>query len=142
MLADPCDRATFLRCKLDPAERTTHVQALALHRDLLALRRADPVFRAQQAGALDGAVLGAHAFVLRFFGGDEGDRLLLVNLGPDLELAPAPEPLLAPPDDAQWELLWSSDEPCYGGEGTTPLARDASWRVPAETALALVARKA
>ena len=39
---------------------------------------------------MDGAVLGAEAFVLRFFGEDGDDRLLLVNLGVDLHLDPAP----------------------------------------------------
>ena len=46
---------------------------------------------------VDGAVLGPEAFVLRFFGENGSDRLLLVNLGRDLDLDSAPEPLLAPP---------------------------------------------
>ena len=33
--------------------------------------------------------------VLRLFGEDGNDRLLLVNLGVDCSLSPAPEPLLA-----------------------------------------------
>ena len=40
-LPDPGDRATFERCKLDTGEREVHADALALHRDLLALRRDD-----------------------------------------------------------------------------------------------------
>jgi hypothetical protein len=47
----------------------------------------------QQDGS---AVLGDEAFVLRFFGRDGDDRLLLVNLGRDLRLDPVPELLLAP----------------------------------------------
>ena len=47
------------------------------------------------AKRIDGAVLAAEVFVLRYFGGPEGDRLLIVNLGSELELTPAPEPLLA-----------------------------------------------
>ena len=39
---------TFLRCKLDWAERTTNARSLALHRDLIRLRRDDPVLRRQQ----------------------------------------------------------------------------------------------
>ena len=64
-------------------------------RDLLRLRRDDPVFRAQRPGGLDGAVLGPAAFVLRYFAaaGHDEDRLLLVNLGADLPLSAAPEPL-------------------------------------------------
>ena len=39
----------------------------------------------QRQGGLDGAVLGPEAFVLRYFGEGGDDRLLLVNLGRDLE---------------------------------------------------------
>ncbi len=76
---DPARPATFERCKLDFAERERHAAAYALHRDLLRLRREDPVFRAQRRSGVDGAVLGPEAFVLRFFGerAEAGDRLLL-----------------------------------------------------------------
>ncbi len=68
-LPDPGDPATFERCKLDFSERRTHAADLPLHRDLLRLRREEPVFRAQRPGGVDGAVLAAEAFVLRYFGG-------------------------------------------------------------------------
>ncbi|HEX6059660.1 MAG TPA: malto-oligosyltrehalose trehalohydrolase, partial [Gemmatimonadaceae bacterium] len=69
VLADPCDPATFERCKLDHAERERHAGAWALHRDLLRLRRSDPVLARPRW--VDGAVLSHRAFVLRF-GGDGG----------------------------------------------------------------------
>ena len=68
-----------------------------MHRDLLRLRKDDPLLGKAQRGTFDGAVLGAAAFVLRFFGRAQDDRLLIVNLGAHLHLDPAPEPLLAPP---------------------------------------------
>ena len=37
-----------------------------------------------------------NAFVLRFFGATDDDRILIVNLGSDLPLSPVPEPLLSP----------------------------------------------
>ena len=40
-------------------------------------------------------MLSERAFVLRFFGDNGDDRLLVVNLGYDLYLDVAPEPLLA-----------------------------------------------
>lgn len=46
-LPDPGDPATFIRCKLDLVERESHRETYALHRDLLRLRREDPVFRRQ-----------------------------------------------------------------------------------------------
>src|SRR5205823_12285559 len=109
---------TFERCKLDPAERQRNATVVALHRDLLRLRREEPAFRGQRVGGVDGAVLGPEAFVLRLFGPEPGgpdDRLLVVNFGRDLHLHPAPEPLLAPPAGCRWETHWSSDDPAYGG---------------------------
>jgi maltooligosyltrehalose trehalohydrolase len=84
-------------------------------------------------------VLGGEAFLLRFFGrSPEEDRLLLINLGRDLELSPAPEPLLAPPGGSRWAVLWSSEDPRYGGLGTaTPETEDAGWRLPGHAALLL-----
>src|SRR5205807_1226073 len=72
---------TFQRCKLDLSERERHAETYLLHRDLLKLRREDPVFSQPRRGGVDGAVLGDAALALRFFGEQEGDRLLLLNLG-------------------------------------------------------------
>ncbi len=141
-LADPADPRTFERCKLDFTERQSHAEWYALHRDLLKLRREDPVFRAEKPRGVDGAVLAPEAFVLRFFGDGGDDRLLLVNLGRDLHLDPAPEPLLAPPENAVWDVLWSSEHPRYGGDGTAPPDTEANWRLPGHAAVALAPRPA
>jgi maltooligosyltrehalose trehalohydrolase len=123
-LPDPCDRATFERSKLNHDERDMpgHAQVLRLHRDLLALRRKEAVLRRiSRRGDIDGAVLGPDAFCLRFFGDcvrSNDDRLLLVNLGTDLLLDIAPEPLLAPPNGRRWAVVFSSEDVAYGGGGT------------------------
>lgn len=140
-LPDPADPQTFSRCKLDFDERQRHADIYALHRDLLRLRRDDPVFRAQRPRGVDGAVLSAHAFVLRFFAEDGADRLLIVNLGRDLHFNPAPEPLLAPPEGCEWSILWSSEEVAYGGSGTAALDADDNWCIPGEAAVALQPHK-
>src|SRR5262245_32851368 len=106
-LPDPGDPQTFERSRIDLSERHQHAEAYALHRDLLRLRRQDPVLRSQRPRGVDGAVLSPHTFVLRFFAEDGNDRLLMVNFGRDLHLDPAPEPLLAPPQCMCWETLWS-----------------------------------
>jgi maltooligosyltrehalose trehalohydrolase len=136
-LRNPADPETWERSKLDLAERQRHAGMYALHHDLLRLRREDPVFRAQRRGDLDGAVLGAEAFVLRFFGGQADDRLLVVNLGRDLALQPAPEPLLAPPEGMVWTILWSSEDPRYDGGGTAPLEGEDGWQLPGHAAVVL-----
>jgi len=137
VLPSPVDEATFHRSKLDLSERRTHAEAYALHRDLIALRRSDAVLA--QAGRLrvDGAVLGERAFVLRYFGGNDGDRLLVVNLACDLDVTPAPEPLLAPPDGCRWTLQWCSEWAEYGGRGVPPIRPDEGWKLPGEAALFL-----
>ena len=136
-LAAPHDPGTFARCKLDFSERETNSWAYDLHKDLLRLRRGDAVFRAPGRGRFDGAVLSAHAFVLRWFGRDGDDRLLVVNLGTDLDHSPAPEPLLAPPGGKAWRVLWSSEDPRYGGRGVVPPEAKDRWHLAGEAATAL-----
>lgn len=138
-LPDPGDEATFLRCKLDWGECTHDNPALCLHRDLLALRRQDPVLREQAAHGLDGAVLGSHAFLLRWFAASGEDRLLVVNLGRDIRERSIAEPLLAPPQGAGWSLVWSSEHARYGGGGTVDPTPDREWRLAGQSAVLLAA---
>ncbi len=136
-LPDPADSETFVRSKLDLSERQRHAEIYALHRDLLAVAAGGAGVSVQRPGGMDGAVLGPEAFVLRFFGTHSDDRLLVVNLGRDLHLDPAPEPLLAPPEGMDWTILWSSEDPRYGGGGMTPLEDEDNWHLPGHTATVL-----
>jgi maltooligosyltrehalose trehalohydrolase len=136
-LDDPSDERTFRRCQLDDADRERGRATYALHLDLLRLRRTDPVFAAQRPHGVDGAVIGERALFLRFFAADGGDRLLVVNLGCELELCTVAEPLLAPPLDSSWQVMWTSDAPDYGGDGTAPVETSEGWFIPAEAAVVL-----
>jgi len=137
-LPDPGSEESFTRSKLDLSERESHAEAYALHRDLTRLRREEPMFRAQRMGGMDGAVLSAEAFVLRFFGDTrEEDRLLIVNLGRDLHYFPSPEPLLAPPEAHAWRTIWSSEHPRYGGQGTAALETEEGWKIPGHATVVL-----
>ncbi|RYH57422.1 MAG: malto-oligosyltrehalose trehalohydrolase, partial [Alcaligenaceae bacterium] len=49
LLVDPAAEATFERSKLRHEERVRNAHVLAMHRELLRLRREDPVFSAQDA---------------------------------------------------------------------------------------------
>ncbi|MBX3332175.1 MAG: malto-oligosyltrehalose trehalohydrolase [Nitrospira sp.] len=131
---DPNDPTTFERSKLDRTERSAYGPLYQLCRDLLRLRREDPVFSAQSRENIDGAVLSPHAFVLRYFEETGSDRLVVINLGADLHFVPAPEPLLAPRPDRYWALQWSSDHPQYGGPGIVNPLTDEGWHIPAESA--------
>ncbi|HET8570249.1 MAG TPA: malto-oligosyltrehalose trehalohydrolase [Candidatus Limnocylindria bacterium] len=131
-IPDPRDRATFERAVLRPDDRDERLAAL--HRDLIALRRGG---RYLDLG-VDGAVLADRAFCLRRITGGPRDLLLVVDLGTELRLVPAPEPLLAPPAGARWRVLWSSEDVRYGGRGTPdPDTDDRGWLLPGEAAILL-----
>jgi maltooligosyltrehalose trehalohydrolase len=139
-LADPADAATFARCKVARGRGPRSRAARALHRDLIEIRRTDPVIRRQGADGLDGAVLGPDALCLRFVAPDGADRLLLVSLGRDLDLTSAAEPLVAAPGGAGWTVAWSSEDPRYGGGGTPALDDARGLRLPGQAALLLAPR--
>jgi len=136
-VADPGSSESFELCKLDFSERQKHAEIYQMHRDLLRLRREDPVFAVQRADLIEGAVLSEEALALRYFGEDLGnDRLLVVNFGRDVSADLPAEPLLAPPEECEWRLIWSSDDPHYGGPGINGFDPQA-WLAPAHAAMAL-----
>jgi maltooligosyltrehalose trehalohydrolase len=138
----PFGEEAFRLSKLDWSERERNAEALALHRDLLTLRREDPVFAAQDQRRMAGATLSSSALVLRYFGSEqEGDRLVLLNLGEALELEPCPEPLLAPRAGNKWRLILASEHVRYGGMGTSHLSEEGRLRVPSQTALVLTSEE-
>jgi maltooligosyltrehalose trehalohydrolase len=137
-LDDPASPETFAKCKLDPRELARNARALAFHGELLRLRCDDPVFGSQRA-VLHAACLGSLAFLLRFRS-EEGERLVVVNLGPDLLPASLAEPLLAPPSGTTWELIFASEDPRYGGEGQRTPHEQGRWALTASSASVFAAR--
>ncbi len=129
---DPEDPDTFLRSRLDPSEQDRHPEIVRLHADLLTLRRNDPVLSRSGDLRIDGAVLGEACFVLRYLTSSGDDRLVLVNLGAGLDLPHLPEPLVAPPRGCQWQVQWSSEQPIYGGCGSSAPGRFGAWHVTGE----------
>lgn len=130
----PSDPGTFERCKLEWDEAERHTWAVALHRDLLRIRRDDPVIGRVHEVPRDGAVLARDSFVLRYFGPGGDDRLLVFNLGRDVAFMPAPEPLLAPPAGRLWQTRWCSEHPDYAGQGSVDPEVQGKWHLPGETA--------
>jgi maltooligosyltrehalose trehalohydrolase len=134
VLPSPVDESTFQRCKLELHERQTHAGVYALHRDLLHLRAAHSSITRPRR--IDGAVLASEILMLRFFG-EHTDLVLVVNLGCDLDLAPGPEPLLAPPLGRQWTVRWSSESVKYGGGGIVVLDSLSRLHLTGESAVLL-----
>jgi len=138
----PFGEEAFQRSKLDWSEWERNAGAVALHRELLRLRREDPVFARQDRKQVEGAALSPQALVLRYFGGgQEGDRLVLLNLGSELKLDPCPEPLLANVPGRKWKLLLASEQVRFGGQGAPPLPEEGRMRVPGQTALVLTSEE-
>jgi maltooligosyltrehalose trehalohydrolase len=137
----PSDRATYERCKLNWADRERYPQMSALHRELIQLRQSDRRFRELIPHGVDGAVLGSHSFVLRYFAAKPEDtRLLLVNLGAQQMFSPAPEPLLAPPENHEWEMIWTSEAARYGGIGMVSVVNDEGWTLFSQSTVAFRAK--
>jgi maltooligosyltrehalose trehalohydrolase len=134
--SDPGVVETFEACKLDWSEKQSNSEAYELHRDLIRLRRTDPVFSAQDAANIHGAVIAAEALALRYVGPHANDRLVIVNLGRDLFWSSSAYPLLAPPFGADWKLLFSTGDPKYGGPGVAALDTR-EWHIPGHAALVL-----
>jgi maltooligosyltrehalose trehalohydrolase len=140
-LPDPTGRKSFQRSKLDLSERRSHAAEYALHIDLLRLRREDSVFRQQCSDLIDAAVINADCLIVRYFGEKDGDdRLVIANFGCDFKYPTAPQPLLAPPMNRRWSVLWNSENRRYGGRGECPVEVDEAWFFPGESAIVLRAQ--
>jgi maltooligosyltrehalose trehalohydrolase len=135
-LADPSEEPTFIRSKVDWDALEQNQADWILHRDLIQLRKSDSTFSRQDSEMLQGAVIGAESFLLRWLPHGQGDRLLIVNLGRDARWLPAAEPLIAAPAGTQWRLKFSSDDELYGGSGTAMLNTE-QWYLPGHAAILL-----
>jgi maltooligosyltrehalose trehalohydrolase len=142
VVPDPSDPKTFEKSKLKLCEREAHAPIYRFHEDLLRLRREEPLIARQDWDLMDGAVMERDAFVLRFFGKGNDDRLLVVNLGTDLADISTPEPLLAPYRGTVWKVLWSSDDARYDGPGIINPSGEKGWRLPGGCAVLLAAEQA
>jgi maltooligosyltrehalose trehalohydrolase len=109
-------REAFEASRLDPPTEPEHLAALLMYRDLLTLRREDPGL-GRQPGMV-GATAGVRTLILRTIVDSVADeRLVVVNLAPDLNLAALPLPVVAPPAGHQWSAFWCSEDLRYGGSG-------------------------
>ncbi|MFA6916908.1 MAG: malto-oligosyltrehalose trehalohydrolase [Parachlamydiales bacterium] len=139
VLPDPGNPLTFTKSKLNHNEKDNDPKILNLYKDLIQLRKKDPIFSIMQNLSIDGAVLGTDAFLIRYFGEEKGDRVLIINFGADLYLNPSPEPLLVPGLEQEFEVLWSSESLCYGGEGTPPI-NIPYWKILGHSAIVLATK--
>jgi len=131
-ILDPCDEAAFYQSKLNFKERTRNQTTYNLYKDLLKIRREDEVFNRQDRSIIDGDVLADLAFCLRYRT-QISDRLMLINLGQDVELESLPFPLLAPLAHKPWKFFWSSEDIRYDGGGVVNAFHKRKLIIPANS---------
>ena len=93
-IPDPQDTLTFERSRLDWSERDSgpHGRTLTLYRQLIQLRRNDPVLSsADRAGLEAKAITGDGQLLLVRRSSPAGSRLLLANLGTERATVPGPQ---------------------------------------------------
>jgi maltooligosyltrehalose trehalohydrolase len=134
-IPDPQAEDTFLRSKLDWAERESHADVLSLYTDLLTLRRDDPVLRVQDRDRLRASAPAERVVALHRWA-ESGHRLALVNFGDsvDVTLTEVLDPS-APP--GEWRVRWHSNAKRYGGDGALPAVSGGSVHLPPWTAVLL-----
>ena len=135
-IPDPQDEMTFLRSKLNLAEREQHPGVLELYRTMLWLRRTDPVLqvpdlRQTAAWSPNAQVVVVH----RWNGGDH--RVLVANFGQSITMPEALFEKVPGGLSSGWSLELQTAESRFGGrdhrvalEGEPPV----SLSIPARTA--------
>ena len=134
---DPASEETFRNAKLQHSEHDLleHAWTVALHRDLIRLRRDDELLSRLGTPEIivESSALDLRVLVVRYMTKAD-DRLLVINIGADF-LCPMNDPLLAPRPGRGWALQWSSEDPKYGGGGTVPLAENDRWLIVGGSAM-------
>ena len=129
--AESTFRASVLR--LEEAERGIGALSSAYHRDLLHLRRSDPVLRLAREGRPALATWLEERALVVGVEGEAGRRLVAVNFGENDCRVPVPGL------SSDVRVAISSDHVRYGGAGCMPEASRAGLFVPAHTGAFLLA---
>ncbi len=142
-LPDPGAESTAQAATLSWSDADRDPALAALYKDLMALRKRESIFVADDL-RVDGAVLAERCFLLRYWrdGADSQQaRLLVINLGDDLNLPEIAEPLLGT-EGGGWESLFSSEDQKYGGTGSPDFEDTDGWHMAARSAVYLAPRPA
>ncbi|MDE3109214.1 MAG: malto-oligosyltrehalose trehalohydrolase, partial [Acidobacteriota bacterium] len=118
-IPDPQDESTFTRSRIKWSSRCAepHKFLLALYRELLRLRRDDPVLSRRDKNALEAIPFDSpKALVLRRWH-HEHQRLAIFNFETDAASLAISLP------DGVWAKLLDSQDPCWGGLGGDAPAR-------------------
>jgi maltooligosyltrehalose trehalohydrolase len=111
-IPDPQSPETFERSKLDWQETSTYpgLQGLALHQELLQLRKTDPVLAQSRSGRAPLQAWAQDNVVVVIVENDIGVRAILANFGEQESMARLP--------GGRWAELFSTATLDVGGTGT------------------------
>ncbi len=136
-IPDPQADETFARSKLNLAERGINVGTYDLYRELLRLRRTDPVLVERDRTRTKADAIGAQVVTVARWVGDEY-RLLVANFGPSTGIPLADHPTLAALPGEKWRLLLTTSERRFRGGndrcGLTGQGERRRLEMPARTA--------
>jgi maltooligosyltrehalose trehalohydrolase len=118
-IPDPQAESTFLASKLAWSERETHAGTLALYRELLRLRREDPVLSVNDRNRTEAFAASAQVVVIHRWSGGE-HRVLIANVGQAVQMPREWLERVEGGPDAEWALVLSTDESRFGGKGRSP----------------------
>lgn len=108
-IPDPQQYGTFLRSKLKLEERRTNERIYKLYRDLLELRRDDPVFSIQDRTRVSLYPLGERTIAMHGWNGED-HRLVIVNLGNPVELRNEELAALGVAEGVEYRNLFSTGQ--------------------------------
>lgn len=136
-IPDPQARSTFLRSKLDLSEREVNAGVLHLYRELIRLRRSDPVLRVNDRSGTSAHGVTAEVVLIHRWAGDE-HRLLIANFGSAIGLPVTGDAWGEVPGlDAAALMLSTADRRFGGTPGTSRVEPDgmqATVMMPARSA--------
>jgi maltooligosyltrehalose trehalohydrolase len=135
-IPDPQNVQTFLDSRLRASERVSNGSMLRLHRDLIRLRRTDPVLAQCDRANTRAIAVGERCVVIRRWS-DIGERILIANAGASQLFDLDGLDLEWPERNRRWRLVLSTGWRRYGGEVTRrqPRLIDGRLAVPSKTAL-------
>ena len=114
-IPDPQAQETFIRSKLDLGERQRNAGIYTLYRELLRLRRDDPVFSRPDRARTEAACLGDRCIVVRRWSASH-ERLVIANFGTEIRLDQVRGLALQWLTEGNWKLELSTRDSRFGGE--------------------------
>jgi maltooligosyltrehalose trehalohydrolase len=132
-IPDPQAESTFLSSKLKLEERETNAGIYRLYRDLLAMRRDDPVLSQNDRSRTRAQALTSQQVAVQRWAGDE-HRLLLANFGAEATVDLA---VLEGLPEGEWRVLLNTTDRLYDGTGEDVNVSGRSVVIPARSAVVL-----